>query len=318
MTHEPLPEFSITQQPMSRRSLLRASGLTITMAALISACADDVSEKYPGRVGNAPPPVKLPDASVNDGVLFRTATSLHYSVIDSHNFSKKVGKLSAAQTAIVDDYIAANQTAITDLQKLSETAGSKAWTCANPRFDRVILGPIQDHINGRPKTGSEETDVPPSDDPTRDALALAHAMETMIAAMHQSLVPQLSLPTYRGSVMHESQAAARRAAALALAINADNVVNPGLVKSSNVSTPTTVAATTTTVQNIAQGGTTTTVAAPAATGFEFQQYYAIPSQFGTLSAVQLAVGKPSGGTQFTINIETPSLNSFVYDYQSEC
>ncbi len=318
MTHEPLPEFSITQQPMSRRGLLRVGGLTVTMAALISACADDVAEKYPGRVGNAPPPVKLQDATVTDGVLFRTATSLHYSAIDSHNFSKKVGKLNTEQTAIVDDYIAANQTAIKDLQKLSETAASKAWTCANPRFNRVILGPIQDHINGRPKTGSEEADVPPTDDPTRDALALAHAMETMIAAMHQSLVPQLSLPTYRGSVMHESQAATRRAAALALAISPDNVVNPGLVKSSNVATPTTVAGTTTTVQNIAQGGATTTTAAPAASAFEFQQYYAIPSQFGTLSAVQLAVGKPSAGTQFTINIETPSLNSFVYDYQTEC
>lgn len=318
MTNEPLPEFSIAQQPMSRRGLFRAGSLTIAMAALISACADDVGEKYPGRVGNAPPPVKLPDAPVTDGVLFRTATSLHYSVIDSHNFSKKVGKLSAAQIAIVDDYIAANQTAIDDLQKLSEKANSKAWTCANPRFNRVILGPIQDHINGRRKTGSEETDVPASDDPTRDALALAHAMETMIAAIHQSLVPQLSLPTYRGSVMHESQAAARRAGALALAINPDNAVNPGLVKSSNVSTPTTVAATTTTVQDIAQGGPTTTSKAPAAAAVEFQQYYAIPSQFGTLSAVQLAVGKPTAGTQFTINIETPSLNSFVYDYQTDC
>ena len=35
-------------------------------------------------------------------------------------------------------------------------------------------------------------------------------------------------------------------------------------------------------------------------------------------AVQLAVGAPIAGVQITFNIETPSLNSFVYDYQVEC
>ena len=123
--------------------------------------------------------------------------------------------------------------------------------------------------------------------------------------------------------MIHGQAAARRAAALALAINPDNMVNPDAVENATVSkptttAPTTTAATTTTAQDIAQGtggDTTTTAAAPA---FVFQQYYAIPSQFGSLNAVQLAVGLPSGGAQFTINIETPSLNSLVYDYQTEC
>ncbi|CAB4885188.1 unannotated protein [freshwater metagenome] len=317
MNHEPLPEISIASHSMSRRNLLRAGGLTVTLAALASACTDDVIEKSPARVGDSPAPVKLPDAAVSDGVLFRTATSLHFSAIDSHNYTKKVGALSADQTAIVDNYIAANMSAIDDLQTLSEKAGSQAWTCANPRFDRVILAPIQEHIDGRPKTGSEEVDVAPSDNVTRDALALAHAMETMIAEMHQSLVPQLSLPAYRAAVMTQSHAAARRAAALALAINPANVVNPTSLKNATVSSPTTTAAAaTTTAQNIAAGAAvTTTTAAPA---FDFQQYYAISSQFGGLSAVQLAVGKPSGGSQFTINIETPSLNSFIYDYQTEC
>lgn len=318
MHNQTSSEISFADQPMSRRGLLRVGGLTISMAALVAACADQASERNPARVGEASPPPKLPDAAVTDGVLFRTATSIHYSIIDSHNITKKLGKLSAAQTAIVDAYIAANKSAITALQKLSETAGSKRWTCANPRFDRVILGPIQQHITGRRKEGSEETDVAPSDDPTRDALGLAHAMETAAAEMHQSLVPQLSLPTYRASVIAQAQAAARRAAALALAINPANVVSPLSLQNANVATPTTAAAaaTTTTVQNIAHsGGVTTTTAAPS---FDFQQYYAIPSQFGSLNAVQLALGKPSGGAQFTINIETPSLNSMVYDYQTEC
>ena len=317
MHHQTSSEISIADQPMSRRGLLRAGGLTVTMAALVAACVDQPGEKNPARVGEAAVPTPLPDAVVTDGVLLRTATSIHYSIIDSHNATKKLGKLSDAQTAIVDAYIAANKSAITALQKLSEAAGSKPWTCANPRFDRVVLGPIKERITGRPKQGSEETDVAPSDDPTRDALALAHAMETAVVEMHQSLVPQLSLPTYRSSVMAQAQAAARRAAALALAINPDNLVSPLSLQNANVSAPpTTIATSTTTAQNITQASSvTTTTVAPA---FDFQQYYAIPSQFGGLNAVQLAVGKPSGGAQFTINIETPSLNSFIYDYQTEC
>jgi hypothetical protein len=316
MNHLTPSETPLADQPLSRRGLLRIGGLTVTMAALVSACVDTVASKNPARVGDAVPPTKLPDAVVTDGVLLRTATSVHYSIINSHNITKKLGKLNAAQTTIIDAYIAANKVAITALQKLSVTAGSKQWTCANPRFDRVILGPIQDHITGRPKQGTEEADVAPSDNPTRDCMALAHAMESAAAEMHQSLVTQLSLPTYRASVIEQAQLAARRAAALALAINPDNLVSPTSLLNANVATPATVAATTTTVQNIAQpAGAPTTTAAPA---FDFQQYYAIPSQFGSLNAVQLAVGKPSGGAQFTTNVETPSLNSFIYDYQTEC
>ena len=319
MNNQTSPDSFVTAEPLSRRGLLRVGGLTIGFAALVAACADEVKEKKPARVGDVTPPAKLPDAVVTDGVLFRTAASVHYSIIDAHKISKELGKLSPEQTSIVDAYIAANETAIRDLAKFTTDAGSKPWTCANPRFDRVLLTPIRAHITGRPKEGSEESDVAPSDDPTRDSLALAYAMETVAAEMHQSFVPQLSLPKYRAAVMQQSQAAARRAAALALAINPANIVNPLSLKNANVSTPTTVEATTTTAaQEITKtsAATTTTVAKPAP--FDFQQYYAIPSQFGSLNAVQLAVGVPSGGAQFTINLETPSLNSFIYDYQTEC
>jgi hypothetical protein len=102
-------------------------------------------------------------------------------------------------------------------------------------------------------------------------------------------------------------------------INPDNLVGPTSLANANLDVPTTTSeAATTTTQDIgeAEDGATTTTAAPAAS--TLQQYYAIPSQFGTLSAIQLAVGAFSAGGQFTINIETPSVNSFVYDYQTEC
>jgi hypothetical protein len=318
MNHELFPDITVTDHEVSRRGVLRVGGLSIALAALVAACGNDTTDKKPARVGQAPTPPTLPEGVVNDGVLFRTATSIHSSIIDGHKIAKELGKLSASQTAIVDAYTAAHMASIKDLQQWTTTAGGKPWTCANARFDRVILTPIHDRITGRPKQGSEETDVPPSDDPNRDAMALVHALEDLAAAMHQSLVPQFSQPKYRAATMVHGVAAARRAAALALVINPDNVVNPTTLLNANLDATTTTEAATTTTQNIAQasGGAATTTTA-AATG-QIQQYYAIPGQFGILSAVQLAVGAFSSGTQFTINIETPSLNSFVYDYQTDC
>ena len=44
---------------------------------------------------------------------------------------------------------------------------------------------------------------------------------------------------------------------------------------------------------------------------------AIPSQFGGLSAIQIVVGKgDENGTRLKLNLETPSLNSFVYEYMT--
>lgn len=321
MNHDADPELSISDIPLSRRGIFRAGGLTLGFAALLAACVEDATDSKPARVGDAPAPEPLPAAVFSDGVLFRTETSLHHSIINAHNISKKLGDLTAEQTAIVDAFIAAHDDAITALEELTVAAGSEIWTCSNPRFDRTIVTVLQARITGRPKQGNEEADVPPSDNPNRDALAMAFAMESVGAATHQSLVPQFSKPEYRAASMQHGQACARRAAALALAINPDNRVNQTLVDNANLTDPTltTVIQTTTTVQNIAQneaaGGSGNAppevVAAP-------QVYYAVPSQFGTLSAFQLSIGAPSSGNQFTLNIETPSINSFIYDYQDEC
>ena len=45
--------------------------------------------------------------------------------------------------------------------------------------------------------------------------------------------------------------------------------------------------------------------------------YAVPTQFGTLSAYQLVIGAASSaGTRFTLSVETPADNSFVYAGQT--
>jgi len=319
MTDQTLPHDSLTDEPLSRRGVFRLGGATVALAALVAACSDVQADENPARVGSVPPVPSLPEGIVSDGVIFRTATSMHYSIIDGHEASKKLGSLTAEQTNLIDSYIAGNQQAITDMEKWTRTAGSAEWTCANPRFDRVSLTQMVDHITGRPRQGTEEADIPPSDDPNRDCMAMSCALENLGTAMHQSFVQTLSQPQYRQAVINQGQLAARRAALQALAINPDNLISPAAVQTANpdVTTTTTIAETTTT-QNIAQpdNGPTTT-ATPVITNP--QQWYAIPSQFGSLSAVQLSIGAPSAaGSQFTMNLDTPSLNSYIYDYMTEC
>ncbi len=319
MNHHQDTNALIEDIAVSRRGIFRAGGITIGLAALLAACVEDAEDSKPARVGEAPDPVPLPEPVFSDGVLFRTAASLHFSIIDAHNNSKELGDLTAEQAAIVDEFIARNTEAIAALETLTETAGSKPWTCANPRFNRVVVDVLKDRITGRPAEGNKEA-IAPSDDPNRDALAMAYAMESVAAATHQSYVPKFSKPEYRAASMLLGQDSARRSAALALAINPANTVNPLLIVNATLEDPptTAVAETATTVQNIAQDDTTASTEPAAAVVAVAQVYYAVPSLFGILSPFQLAIGAPIAGSQFTLNIETPSINSYVYDYQDEC
>jgi len=246
---------------------------------------------------------------------------MHYSFIDAINISKELGDLDASQTEILDAFITAHEDAIVDMQAWTVKAGAEPWTCSNPRFDRTVLVPITDRITGREKIGNEEVDVAPSQDPTLDSLSLTEAMENLCCAMHQSFVQSLSTPEYRAASINQGQLGARRAAALALEIDPANVVNPASVDNANLAndlSTTTTAAATTTTQDIAEaedGATTTTIN----TVLSPQTWYAIPSQFGQLNAIQLSVGAPlAGGSQFTFNLETPSLNTYIYDFMTEC
>ena len=318
MNHDPLQPEAL-QYEFSRRGVLRVGGITLGLAALLSACVDEAEDASPARVGDAPTPPTLPEGVRTDATLFRTATSMHFSIIDAHNMAKRVGGLDADQTALADALIAANQAAIEDLQSWTTTAGGVPWSCANPRFDRVVLGPIEDRIVGRPKQGNEEADVAPSDDANRDALTVIHGMETLAAEMHQSFVPQLSLPDYRGAVMTQGALASRRSAIAALMINETNLVVPAAVQATGVAAPsTTVEVTTTTAaQNIGQVAEATPDTSTTAIAVPAVEKYAIPSQFGLLAPIQLALGAPNAGTRFTINVETPSLNSFIYEYMTD-
>lgn len=114
-----------------------------------------------------------------------------------------------------------------------------------------------------------------------DVVALAHAVENLAAQTYQGVVALLTDPMLRADAIRIGQQEARHAAILA------QILNPGL---KNVG-PTSDAKTG--KPNIA----------------------AVPAAFGSLANIQLVVGKPKpDGTRTTLLLETPSLNSLVYDF----
>ena len=301
-----------------RRDMLRIGGFTVATAAVISACGEHDRGQI-GRVGAVPTTVKLPDAVVSNISLLRTASSLEHSAINV--YSQVIGnsdlldpKLEDVAKRFMDDHVGHAKL----FEKLTTEAGGTPWTCGNPKIDDAIINPILLRITKGAAATPTSKAIDPSDDPRRDVLNFAHGLESLAGATYQALVALFSDPSLRSDAMSVGSREARHAALLALTINPDRpggLVNfADAVNAEPASPPTTTIASTTTLQNIANpvGGAARTPAVPQT---EIPSVTAIPSQFGSLGAVQIVVGKgDENGTRLKVNLETPSLNSLVYEY----
>jgi len=305
-----------------RRDILRIGGFTVATAAVISACGEHERGQI-GRVGAVPTTAKLPDPVVTNVTLLRTASSLEHSVINV--YSQVIGnsdlldpKYDDMAKRFMDDH--AGHAAL--FEQLTTQAGGTPWTCGNPKIDDVIMNPVLNRITKGADATAASKAIAPSDDPRRDVLNFAHGLETLAGATYQALVGLFSDAELRADAMTVGAREARHAALLALTINPDRpggLVNfADAVNAEPASPPTTTIAPTTTVQNIANpaGGAPTPTSAPVQFT-EIPTVTAIPSQFGGLGAIQLVVGAgDENGTRLKLNLETPSLNSFVFEYMT--
>jgi hypothetical protein len=268
---------------VGRRRFLTIGGLSVATASVIAACGGTDS---PGaaRVGLAPTRTDLPDASPNDIVYLRTASSIEYSAIAVYdlvigNTDLLAAELQDAAKRFRDDHVEH----ATIFEDLTKDLGGEAWTCGNPRIDRFLVAPVINMI-----VGDEATDTPPSDDPQRDTAAFAHALENLAGETYQMFVGLLSEPALRKTTIQVGAAEVRHAAILAMAIT----------------------------------GTPEGYVPPADAGEPpvFPVAYAIPSQFGSLSGQQLVVGAADElGVRRPISVDTPSNNTFVFEYMTpEC
>jgi len=306
----------------SRRDVLRLGGLSLATAAVISACTEHARGEV-GRVGAVPTTAKLPDAVVTNITLLRTAASLEHSIINVYN--QIIGKSDLLDPKYNDMFTRFRDDHVSDakvFEDLTTAAGGTAWTCSNPKLDDVIMNPVLNRVTKTTPATATSKAIKPSDDPRRDMLNFAHGLESMGAATQQALVSLFTNPTMRAKAMTVGAREARHAALLALTINPDRpggLVNfSDAVNAEPASPPTTLAATTTTQNIAAPAGGGKPAAAVQLT--EIPSLTAIPSQFGGLAAIQIVVGAgDENGTRLKLNLETPSLNSFVYEYvQPSC
>lgn len=120
-----------------------------------------------------------------------------------------------------------------------------------------------------------------NENPALDVVVLAHALENLAAQTYQSVVTALSDKSLREAAMTIGQEESRHAAILAQALN------PGLA------------------------GVLPSV--DDATGRP--KVATVPGAFGPLTPIPVTLGPVNDdGTRASLNLETPSLNAFIYDF----
>ncbi len=268
-------------QALTRRRFLLAGGATISFGALLAACGGSSSSTGIPVLGNSPEAQDLPDAPITDIALLRTATSLEYNAI--FVYEAVANLLSGDAAALASRFLSDHRAHAEATASLTEQLGGTAFEKPNPRLQSIYVEPALSLI-----LGDEAAGLPPTEDPVADIVSLAYALETLAGATYQAYVPLLNDKALRAAAMGIGEQESRHAAVLGSVLNTDRLVSSfGLPLSAELSE-------------------TTDVPAPA---------YAVPSAFGTQSPIPVTLGAPNeSGVRTTVNLETPSLNSMVYEY----
>lgn len=266
---------------LSRRRFLLAGGATVSFGALLAACGGGSGSEGIPVIGNSPTAQDLPDAPVTDVALLRTATSLEYNALFVYDAA---ADLLDGDAAILAARFASDHRAHADATAaLTEQLGGRAFDKPNPRLQSIYIEPALALI-----VGDDAKGIPPTADPVADVIALAYALETLAGATYQAYVPLLNDKALRSAAMGIGEEESRHAALLGSIINPDRLVSSfGLPLDAEFAESTDV---------------------PAVA-------YAVPGAFGTQSPIPVTLGAANeSGVRTTVNLETPSLNSMVYEY----
>ena len=239
------------------------------------------------RAGSATPRCRppCPPRTVDDRVYLRTAQSIEYTIVDVYGTITDSGALTGTDADLLARLIENHTAAAAEVGELVTEAGGEPYDCANSWYMERVVPQIFEHIDGNP-----DEDIPPSDDPARDMLAVMDAMESMAASMYQGLVEKLSVPELRAEVMLLGARSARQSAAVAIASTGapERLRQPGRAR---------------------RGGRPRRVRPDPAVRHPGPVRHAEP--------VPLVIGAASSaGTRFTMPIETPADNSYVYTGQT--
>lgn len=260
---------------MGRRDALKLGGLTISAAALVAACGDDRGgDTAPGRVGFAPPIEELEDYPVDDAVLLRTASSLELTAVAVYEAVLATGLLDAEQTALVEQLVEDHLMIADEMARLTEAVGGVAWECTNPWYMSRTVEPLL-------------AAVVDSDNPVRDIFNAAVTLENIAAGTHQTLTIELEDPEAAAATIAAATLESRHSAYIVAAVRGpDGYVSP-LIDGDGDS-PTDVDG--------------------------VPQMFSITTRFGSTGQAELVAGAPNeNGVRQTFLLQTPSLNSFIYN-----
>ena len=235
--------------------------------------SDLEGDTAPGRVGYAPPITDPPDYTLDDAVLLRTASSLEYTAISVYEAALEVGGLDATGQTLVGRLIDSHQAIADEMGALTEAEGGVAWECTNPWLDDRLIAPVLEAITA-------------SDNPTRDVLNLAVALENLAASTHQVLSVELDSADAKVATLEAATQASRQSAAIVvLTRGADGYISPALN---------------------GEGIPTDPDGVP--------YHYAVTDRFGSVGQAELIVGAADeNGARESFILQTPAENSYIYN-----
>lgn len=280
----------LSAAPTSRRSVLRLGGLTAVASALVAACAENTTVGTLGRVGTGSETPTLEDAVVNDGVRLRTAAGIELSVAAAYEHMLDSGVFASSSTAypdlgdqsdLVTTFHQHHIDAAATYNSLAVAQGAEAWECGNTRLDSAYLTPIFTRIEDGIPAAENALAIDPSDDTLRDYINLVYALEHLSAETAQALVALVNDVALRTDALAIAARSARQAALVALRINPTGyLVDPNAAD-------------------------------------EIPVPVALPSEFGGLGPITYVGGAgDENGVRLKFNLETPSLNSFAYPFET--
>jgi hypothetical protein len=205
-------------------------------------------------------------------VYLRTSSSVEATIIDVYNaMLARSGVVETAATAI-QELVVRHEELRDRIAALTEQAGGTPWTCANPWIVERLVEPVTIQIDA-------------SDDPGRDMLSFAIALENLAAATHQTYTGLLTQVDLRTGLASASSVDARNAATLVVVSRGpDGYVSPAI-----------------------NGGET-----PETDGIPDD--FAIAFRFGSVAQFNLVLGAPDeNGVRTTYTINVPAENGYIYN-----
>jgi len=302
--HEHLHEHEVhaetEQAGIDRRSLLRIGGFTLAGAALLSACADDATTSQIPIAGASPTYAPPKEKPITDIVLLRTASSFEMSLVDAHLKVLQNNWITDPEVLeLINTFIVHHQQHAASFAELTTAAGGTACLEYNHKVTDYYFQPALQEISVAGPSQQE------------DAKAFVDAIENLAASTQQAFTEMYSQPSLRRAAMAVGGVEGRHAALIAAVLNPERLVGSAAAADDSGSDTAPTTTIVTGLPTTAPGATTTTAVLTAA---EANEIIAIPGAFGSLAPVQLVVGpSDENGVRPTFSLETPSLNSFLYE-----